>query len=142
MALIQIIAAYEATDGKITEQAPLRYRSNEAGLIATLEHYWALTRELAGMRGAVPRLLVCNADRSRSIVLRDPPLAPSDPTEQARSIYAALVMLLEPCAEHPSGTHARARSVPPQASAERASGAHPLAPAGRASARPSASGTR
>jgi len=142
MSLIQIIAAYETADGKISEQAPLRYRSQDSGLIATLEHYWGLTRELARMRGAVPRLLVCNADRSRSVLLRDPPLAPSNATEQARSIYLALCMLLEPNAEHASGTHARARSVPPQASAERASGLHPLAPAGRASERPSTSGKR
>jgi hypothetical protein len=142
MARIQVIAAFEAADGTIAENAPLHYQSHEAGLIATLERYWTLTRELARMRGAVPRLLVCSHDRSRSILLRDPPLAPSEPTEQARSIYAALVALLEPCAEHTSGTHARARSVPPQASAERASGLHPLAPAGRASERPSASGKR
>lgn len=142
MATLRIFATLEQkTDkgSKTTEHAPLSFESHDAGLVATLENYWRVVRELAAVRSCVPTLYVCNADRSRSIALRVPPFKSSErgEHERARTIYEALVKLSCACspessahalAARTSGTYERARSLsaaPPQASAERTSGAPP-----------------
>src|ERR1043165_2207937 len=109
MSTLRIIATLEQKTENgttTTEHAPLSFESHDAGLVATLENYWRVVRELAAVRACVPTLYVCNADRSRSIALRVPPFESSERAEheRARTIYEALVKLSRACAPE-SGTH-------------------------------------
>lgn len=85
--------------GARIRESEIRRSMFDAGLVADLERYWRITRELATINDhAIAKLTLTSHDGARSVMLRDPPFdtAPdaSDPT-RATTIFEALRKLTQ-----------------------------------------------
>lgn len=78
----RIVATVETRNGAELRHTEIRRSILEAGLIADLDRFWRIARELAEINGAIARLRFYREGRAEPVCMRDPPFEPGDDTAE------------------------------------------------------------
>src|ERR1043165_358316 len=82
----RIVAPVERRDGNEIRHNEIRRSVFERDLIADLDNFWRVTRELAQINGAIARLRIYRDGRAEPVSLRDPPFDPGELPERDRAV--------------------------------------------------------
>lgn len=95
-----VTAIVETESGEKIRENTIHRSMFDQGLIADLERFWEITRELAKIHtGAIAKLSLTSHDGARSVALRDPPFDPppdSRDQKRATTIFEALRKITHP----------------------------------------------
>lgn len=96
----RVTAIVETESGEIIRENTIHRSMFDQGVIADVERFWEITRELAKINGsAIAKLAITSHDGSRSVALRDPAFDPppdSRDRKRATTIFEALRKLTHP----------------------------------------------
>lgn len=95
----RVTAIVETESGEPLRENTIHRSMFDQGLIADLERFWDITRELAKINSAIAKLSITSHDGGRSVALRDPPFDPppdSRDQKRATTIFEALRKITHP----------------------------------------------
>lgn len=78
----RIVATVETRNGDELRHTEIRRSIFDANLIADLDRFWAIARELAAIHGAIARLRFYRDGRAEPVCMRDPSFEPNDATAE------------------------------------------------------------
>lgn len=81
----RIVATVENQNGDEIRHNEIRRSIFERDLVADLDRFWRITRELAEINGAIARLRLYREGRAQPVSLRDPPFEPHELAERDRA---------------------------------------------------------
>jgi hypothetical protein len=82
----RIVATVETRDGSEIRHNEIRRSFFDRDLVADLDRFWRITRELAEINHAIARLRIYRDGRAQPVSMRDPPFDPSELPEADRAV--------------------------------------------------------